>query len=102
MSPVRPHLGGRPAAPGPARTRLRALVAGRTVDSMTEPEFSDRDESLVDPTLLDLETPPEDALEQAVPQNPADQADEVHTGDDVNEYDALEQSRTVDLDDDYR
>ena len=42
------------------------------------------------------------ALEQAVPQNPADQPDEVHTSDDVNEYDALEQARTVDLDDDYR
>ena len=69
---------------------------------MTEPEFSDRDESLVDPTLRDLEAPPEDALEQAIPQNPADQPDEVHTGDEVNEYDALEQSRTVDLDDDYR
>jgi hypothetical protein len=72
------------------------------VVAMTEPEFSDRDESLVDPNLRDLETPPEDALEQAVPQNPADQPDEVRTGDEVNEYDAVEQARTVDLDDDYR
>jgi hypothetical protein len=69
---------------------------------MTEPEFSDRDESLVDPALRDLETPPEDALEQAIPQNPADQRDEVRAGDEVSEYDAVEQSRTVELDDDYR
>ncbi len=69
---------------------------------MTEPEFSDRDESLVDPALRDLESPPEDALQQAIPANPADQPDEVHTDDQVNEYDAVEQARTVDLDDDYR
>jgi hypothetical protein len=69
---------------------------------MTEPEFTDRDESLVDPTLRDLETPPEDALQQAIPQNPADQPDEVHASDEVSEWDAIEQGRTVDLDDDYR
>jgi hypothetical protein len=69
---------------------------------MTEPEFTDRDESLVDPTLRDLETPPEDALQQAIPQNPADQPDEVHRTDEVSEWDAIEQGRTVDLDDDYR
>jgi hypothetical protein len=69
---------------------------------MTEPEFSDRDESLVDPALRDLEAPPEDALQQAIPVNPADQPDEVRASDEVSEYDALEQARTVDLDDDYR
>jgi hypothetical protein len=69
---------------------------------MTEPEFSDQDDNLVDPTLRALETPPEDALQQAIPVNPADQPDEVHRGLEVGDYDAVEQSRTVDLDDDYR
>lgn len=50
----------------------------------------------------DIEAPAEDAAEQAVPANPAEAPEEVHPGNEVNEYDALEQSLVVDLDDEYR
>lgn len=49
-----------------------------------------------------LEVPDEDRAEQAVPANPADEQEQVRRGDEVDEYDAVEQARIVDLDDDYR
>jgi len=48
------------------------------------------------------EAPETDAVEQATPANPADEPSEVHRGLEVDEYDAVEQSRVVDFDDDYR
>jgi hypothetical protein len=57
----------------------------------------------LDPDNRDIEAPEADAVEQATPANPADQPmpSGPHPAD-VNEYDALEQERVVDLDDDYR
>ena len=49
-----------------------------------------------------FEAPVEDATEQATPANPVDVPDELSARDDVNEYDALEQERVVELEDDYR
>ncbi len=54
------------------------------------------------PEEHDLEAPDGDAAEQDTPSNPAEGPERVHRGDEVDEYDAVEQSRVVDLDDDYR
>jgi hypothetical protein len=75
---------------------------------MTEPEdeLLTLDEQLdrqLDPNTRDIEAPAADAAEQAMPANPADEP--VNTRGpafEVNEYDALEQERIVELDDDYR
>ena len=56
----------------------------------------------LDPTERDVEAPVEDAHEQAVPVEPEPPDDAVHRGLEVNEYDAVEQSRVVPLEDDYR
>ncbi len=70
---------------------------------MAEPE-----EQLVDPDAQlgpeerDLEAPDADVVEQATPADPALRPAEVHRGLEVGEWDALEQSRIVELDDDYR
>ncbi len=50
----------------------------------------------------DLEAPPADAFEQALPANPADLRDEPRVPFETNEADAYEQSQIVELDDDYR
>jgi hypothetical protein len=57
-----------------------------------------------EPTDAPVETPLEDAAEQAAPAVPADSAGEAgaHRGLEVGEWDAVEQARTVALDDDYR
>lgn len=54
------------------------------------------------PEERDPEAPEVDAFEQATPANPTDEPVEVHRGLEVDEYDAVEQARIVDLDDDYR
>ena len=52
--------------------------------------------------LRSPETPDADALEQAVPANPVDVPVELRLAADADEFDALEQARVVDLDDEYR
>lgn len=54
------------------------------------------------PDERDPEAPVPDAAEQATPAIPGDEPEDVHRGLEVSEYDAVEQSRTVQLDDDYR
>jgi hypothetical protein len=54
------------------------------------------------PEERDPEAPAEDAVEQATTVDPADGEPEVHRGLEVGEWDALEQARVVDLDDEYR
>jgi hypothetical protein len=68
---------------------------------MTEPEPED---FAADATLdeRDIEAPDDDAFEQATVANPADAPVEVHRGLEVDEWDAIEQARVVNLDDDYR
>lgn len=69
---------------------------------MTEP---DEDFALGDhlaPDERDIEAPAADAVEQATAARPADEEPEVRRGFEVNDWDALEQARVVDLDDDYR
>ena len=69
---------------------------------MTDPEFSDRGASL-DPGERDMEAPDADALEQRTPADPLEAVDQPQPtrSDEVNEADALEQARVVELDDDY-
>jgi actin-related protein len=69
---------------------------------MTMPDEDRVPGSNLDPDERDLEAPPEDAVEQARPANPGLEVPEPHRGNDVNEWDAVEQARVVDLDDDYR
>ncbi len=75
---------------------------------MTEPddELLTLDESLdrqLDPDTRDIEASAADAAEQAMPANPVDEPPPTHgRAFEVNEYDALEQERVVELDDDYR
>ena len=72
---------------------------------MTEPddELLMLDDQQLDPNSRDIEAPAADAAEQAMPANPADEPPHAHSAAfEVNEYDALEQERVVDLDEDYR
>jgi len=71
---------------------------------MTQPdeELLALDDRL-DPETRDIEAPAADAAEQAMPANPADNPSTTRSvAFEANEYDALEQGRIVDLDDDYR
>jgi hypothetical protein len=45
--------------------------------------------------------PAEDLAEQSVPANPVEEPAEVSRGLEVNEWDAVEQSIVIDMDDDY-
>lgn len=49
----------------------------------------------------DLEAPAEDAAEQSAPAKPADEPAEVSRALEVGEWDAVEQSIVIDMDDDY-
>ena len=76
---------------------------------MTQPDEevltqSERFDERLDPEVRDIEAPTADAAEQATPVNPAEAAPTKRTiAFEANEYDALEQDRIVDLeDDDYR
>ena len=66
---------------------------------MTEPDDLDYG---TEPTELGLEAPEADTAEQGVPADPGLRPEEVHRGLDVDEADALDQSRVVSLDDDER
>ncbi|GLH95036.1 hypothetical protein K1W54_01120 [Micromonospora sp. CPCC 205371] len=69
---------------------------------MTEPDEDFAHGDHLAPEERDIEAPADDAVEQATLARPADQEPEVHRGFEVNDWDALEQARVVDLDDDYR
>jgi hypothetical protein len=69
-------------------------------------EAAPRDDYL-DPAERDPEAPPEDAFEQSMPADPRTEPGDVHrglevSGAEVNEYDAVEQARVVEGDEDYR
>jgi hypothetical protein len=64
--------------------------------TMTRP-----DEDLASGVPEDLEAPPEDAAEQSKAVNPAEEPAEVSRGLEVGEWDAVEQSIVIDMDDDY-
>jgi hypothetical protein len=68
---------------------------------MTDPEDIDRSASL-DPDVRDLEAPAADAAEQATLADPALEELEPTQRLEVSDWDAVEQARVVDLDDDYR
>jgi hypothetical protein len=55
----------------------------------------------VGPAELDLEAPEADAVEQATPAGPAEVQAEITRDPEVNEYDAVEQARVVQFDDEY-
>jgi hypothetical protein len=69
---------------------------------MTDPEFTDRSPGL-DLDERDIEAPDADAIEQATPADPVDAAlaapPEVSRDPEVNDWDALEQARVVELED---
>jgi hypothetical protein len=71
---------------------------------MTDPDIADQD-TLLDPDEKDIEAPDADALEQRTPADPTEAAQhqplQPTRSLEVNEADALEQARVVDLDDDY-
>jgi len=69
---------------------------------MTHPEEDLAPAEHLAPEERDPEAPPADAIEQARPATPDDQDSDVHRGLEVNEWDAIEQARVVDLDEDYR
>lgn len=69
---------------------------------MSEPQDLAAGEELVtepglEPENRDIEAPEADAWEQATPANPTEQPAEPSTGE-VNEWDAVEQSRIVEFD----
>jgi len=71
---------------------------------MTDPDIADQD-TLLDPDEKDIEAPDADALEQRTPADPREAAQhqppEPSRSLEVNDWDALEQAKVVDLDDDY-
>jgi hypothetical protein len=67
-------------------------------DSLVEEEFEDEE-----PDFDDLEAPPADAFEQAMPADPAARPDQPQVPFEASEGDALEQAQIVPTDeDDYR
>ena len=57
-----------------------------------------------DPEERDSEAPAADAVEQATTSDPAEERDndaQVHRGLEVNDWDAVEQARVVDVSDEY-
>ncbi|MEN3306651.1 MAG: hypothetical protein V7603_2853 [Micromonosporaceae bacterium] len=70
--------------------------------------MAEPDEQLIDPDARlvpderDPEAPDADMVDQVTPVNPAERPAETYRGLEVDEWDALEQSRVVELDDDYR
>lgn len=70
---------------------------------MTQPGEDLHQDDPPDAASHDLETPDADAQEQAIPANPFEEpVPERGVGLEVNEADALEQARVVELDEDYR
>jgi hypothetical protein len=69
-----------------------------------QPEDFPGVEGHLDPEERDIETPTEDAVEQAFPTDlaEAEAGTEVHRGLEVSEYDAVEQARVVEIEDEYR
>jgi hypothetical protein len=69
---------------------------------MIDPEFTDHT-PLLDLDERDIEAPEADAFEQATPAHPLDAAlrrpPEVSRDPEVSDWDALEQARVVELDD---
>ncbi len=65
-------------------------------DDATEDEFEPEDR--LDSDDRDPEAPAADAAEQAIPADPAETPATVRRGLEVDEYDALEQSRAANLD----
>ncbi|MBO0870410.1 MAG: hypothetical protein J2P15_17790 [Micromonosporaceae bacterium] len=70
-------------------------------DPSADEDFVDTSDHL-DPDERDIEAPEADAAEQALPADPVQQPVEVQRGLEVGEWDAVEQARVVDLDEDYR
>jgi hypothetical protein len=73
------------------------------------PEHETSAHGLDDAVDVPIETPADDAVEQALPVSSADDEDDDETADalldrslEVDEADAAEQARSVGLDDDYR
>jgi hypothetical protein len=56
----------------------------------------------LEPGEREPEASPEDVVEQAAAADPSEEEPAVHLGDDASEWDAIEQSRVVHLEDDYR
>ena len=69
---------------------------------MTMPDEDQVPVEHLDPEQRDPEAPPEDAFDQATPVDPGLQPSPPRTDREVNEWDAIEQSRVVELEDDYR
>jgi hypothetical protein len=56
----------------------------------------------LEPGERDPEASPEDVMEQVEPADPAEVEPEVHIEDEASEWDAIEQARVVELDEEYR
>jgi hypothetical protein len=73
---------------------------------MTQPDEElvlgdDLDPDQLDPDERDLEAPAADAFEQVLPANPAQLRVRPHVPFEADEYDAIEQTKVVDLEDEY-
>jgi len=64
-----------------------------------EEDFTPREH--LAPEERDPEAPDVDAVEQAIIADPAAEEGEVHRGMEIADWDAIEQARVVDLEDDY-
>jgi hypothetical protein len=56
----------------------------------------------LEPDERDPEASPEDVVEQVTPVDPSEMEPDVRVGDEASEWDAIEQARVVDLEDEYR
>ena len=70
---------------------------------MTRPDDDQVPREHLEPNERDPEAAPEDVAEQSRAANPSENGEpEVHLVDDANEWDTLEQSRIVELEDEDR
>jgi hypothetical protein len=81
---------------------VKGSTSDRKEAGMGQPDEDFAPGDHLTPDERDPEAPESDALEQAIVADPARDEPEVHRGFEVDDWDAMEQARVIDMDEDYR
>jgi hypothetical protein len=81
---------------------VREAPADGKEAAMSQPEEEFAPSAHLAPEERDPEAPADDAVEQAIVADPARDEPDVRRGLEVGDWDAMEQARVVDMDEDYR